>query len=182
MPSSPLSGASSWCPSRGEQSRDEQRRITTNGGLRHNGSKLHVLNPPPKTLNTTRSTLFSTVHLVTAIKTPASIARQVASNHGELSTVYSRSPSLRSSTFSRSCSSSCCSSAPAHMCAGQHQGSSTATVRGELCWNYAWLHCAIADGSFSGLVWKCARIGERLSPYVSLACVVMAVMVLTGGS
>jgi hypothetical protein len=24
-------------------------------------------------------------------------------------------------------------------------------------------------------VWKAARIGERLSPYVSLACVVMAV-------
>ena len=26
-----------------------------------------------------------------------------------------------------------------------------------------------------GIFWKCARIGERLSPYVSLCCVVMAV-------
>lgn len=26
-----------------------------------------------------------------------------------------------------------------------------------------------------GLFWKCARIGERLSPWVSIACVVMAV-------
>lgn len=26
-----------------------------------------------------------------------------------------------------------------------------------------------------GPFWKCARIGERLSPYVSIACVVMAV-------
>ncbi|KAJ1910811.1 hypothetical protein IWQ60_003105 [Tieghemiomyces parasiticus] len=28
---------------------------------------------------------------------------------------------------------------------------------------------------FLGLFWKAARIGERLSPYVSLACIVMAV-------
>ncbi|KIM31756.1 hypothetical protein M408DRAFT_64453, partial [Serendipita vermifera MAFF 305830] len=28
---------------------------------------------------------------------------------------------------------------------------------------------------FPGLFWKCARIGERLSPWVALACVVMAV-------
>ena len=26
-----------------------------------------------------------------------------------------------------------------------------------------------------GIFWKCARIGERLSPYVSLCCIVMAV-------
>ncbi|CDZ97618.1 duf1242-domain-containing protein [Phaffia rhodozyma] len=31
---------------------------------------------------------------------------------------------------------------------------------------------------FSGLFWKCSRIGERLSPYVSLACVVMGVTIL----
>ncbi|GHJ86256.1 hypothetical protein NliqN6_2658 [Naganishia liquefaciens] len=31
---------------------------------------------------------------------------------------------------------------------------------------------------FLGLFWKCARIGERLSPYVSLACVAMAVSIL----
>jgi hypothetical protein len=26
-----------------------------------------------------------------------------------------------------------------------------------------------------GVFWKCARIGERLSPYVSLCCILMAV-------
>ena len=26
-----------------------------------------------------------------------------------------------------------------------------------------------------GIFWKCARVGERLSPYVSLCCIVMAV-------
>lgn len=31
------------------------------------------------------------------------------------------------------------------------------------------------DNYFVGPFWKCARIGERLSPYVSIACVVMAV-------
>ncbi|KAF2108160.1 hypothetical protein BDV96DRAFT_556582 [Lophiotrema nucula] len=31
------------------------------------------------------------------------------------------------------------------------------------------------DNSFFGIFWKFARVGERLSPYVSLACVVMAV-------
>lgn len=30
------------------------------------------------------------------------------------------------------------------------------------------------DGLF-GIFWKCARIGERLSPYVSACCVLMAV-------
>ncbi|KAJ5872273.1 uncharacterized protein N7529_004626, partial [Penicillium soppii] len=29
-----------------------------------------------------------------------------------------------------------------------------------------------------GIFWKCARIGERLSPYVSICCVVMAVSYL----
>jgi hypothetical protein len=29
--------------------------------------------------------------------------------------------------------------------------------------------------SFFGIFWKCARIGERLSPYVSICCVLMAV-------
>ncbi|KAH7367311.1 hypothetical protein B0T11DRAFT_221777, partial [Plectosphaerella cucumerina] len=33
------------------------------------------------------------------------------------------------------------------------------------------------DG-FMGIFWKCARIGERLSPYVSLFCVFMAVRLL----
>ncbi|RYN69214.1 hypothetical protein AA0117_g10972 [Alternaria alternata] len=31
------------------------------------------------------------------------------------------------------------------------------------------------DSYYISPVWKAARIGERLSPYVSLACVVMAV-------
>ncbi|PTB56799.1 hypothetical protein M431DRAFT_386678 [Trichoderma harzianum CBS 226.95] len=28
-----------------------------------------------------------------------------------------------------------------------------------------------------GIFWKCARIGERLSPYISICCVIMAVRV-----
>ncbi|KAB5583675.1 hypothetical protein GE09DRAFT_947505, partial [Coniochaeta sp. 2T2.1] len=28
---------------------------------------------------------------------------------------------------------------------------------------------------FMGIFWKCARIGERLSPYISICCVLMAV-------
>ena len=35
-----------------------------------------------------------------------------------------------------------------------------------------------ADSSFMGVFFKCARIGERLSPYVSLACLAMAVTML----
>ncbi|KAF4126413.1 Protein of unknown function (DUF1242) [Geosmithia morbida] len=27
----------------------------------------------------------------------------------------------------------------------------------------------------TGIFWKCARVGERLSPYISICCVVMAV-------
>ncbi|PON20506.1 hypothetical protein TGAM01_v210608 [Trichoderma gamsii] len=30
-----------------------------------------------------------------------------------------------------------------------------------------------------GIFWKCARIGERLSPYISICCVIMAVRVLS---
>lgn len=29
-----------------------------------------------------------------------------------------------------------------------------------------------------GIFWKCARIGERLSPYISICCVIMAVRIL----
>ncbi|KAJ5186554.1 hypothetical protein N7449_011318 [Penicillium cf. viridicatum] len=32
-----------------------------------------------------------------------------------------------------------------------------------------------------GIFWKCARVGERLSPYVSICCVVMAVSIFLGG-
>ena len=35
-----------------------------------------------------------------------------------------------------------------------------------------------ANTSFMGVFFKCARIGERLSPYVSLACLAMAVTML----
>eukprot|EP00842_Homolaphlyctis_polyrhiza_P001579 jgi/Hompol1/2421/HPOL_005941-RA len=31
---------------------------------------------------------------------------------------------------------------------------------------------------FLGLLWKAARIGERLSPYVSICCVAMAIRIL----
>lgn len=30
---------------------------------------------------------------------------------------------------------------------------------------------------FFGIFWKCARVGERLSPYVSICCIIMAVSV-----
>ncbi|WVQ69871.1 uncharacterized protein L199_008093 [Kwoniella botswanensis] len=33
---------------------------------------------------------------------------------------------------------------------------------------------------FLGLFFKCARIGERLSPYVSLACIAMAITIIMG--
>ncbi|KAG6062922.1 hypothetical protein E4U33_006437 [Claviceps sp. LM78 group G4] len=29
-----------------------------------------------------------------------------------------------------------------------------------------------------GIFWKCARIGERLSPYISICCVLMAASIL----
>ncbi|KAH9839633.1 Protein kish-A [Teratosphaeria destructans] len=32
-----------------------------------------------------------------------------------------------------------------------------------------------------GTFWRAARIGERLSPYVSLCCIAMAVSLLIGG-
>ncbi|KAJ5660808.1 S-adenosylmethionine-dependent methyltransferase [Penicillium longicatenatum] len=32
-----------------------------------------------------------------------------------------------------------------------------------------------------GIFWKCARIGERLSPYVSICCFMMAVSIFVGG-
>jgi hypothetical protein len=33
-------------------------------------------------------------------------------------------------------------------------------------------------GGFRGVAWKFARIGERLSPYVAVSCVIMAVHLL----
>lgn len=33
----------------------------------------------------------------------------------------------------------------------------------------------LAPFRFFGIFWKCARIGERLSPYVSICCILMAV-------
>ncbi|KAK7948506.1 uncharacterized protein PG986_009392 [Apiospora aurea] len=34
---------------------------------------------------------------------------------------------------------------------------------------------------FMGIAWKAARIGERLSPYVALSCLAMAVWIMIGG-
>jgi len=31
-----------------------------------------------------------------------------------------------------------------------------------------------------GVFWKCARIGERLSPYISLCCIFMAIRIFLG--
>jgi hypothetical protein len=42
-----------------------------------------------------------------------------------------------------------------------------------------------ADGysrTFTGIFWKCARIGERLSPYISVCCVIMAVSYIARAS
>ncbi|TVY26665.1 Protein kish-A [Lachnellula hyalina] len=36
------------------------------------------------------------------------------------------------------------------------------------------------DGAVTGLFWKCARVGERLSPYISVCCVIMAVSLFIG--
>ncbi|KAB5585447.1 hypothetical protein GE09DRAFT_1210064 [Coniochaeta sp. 2T2.1] len=33
---------------------------------------------------------------------------------------------------------------------------------------------------FMGIFWKCARIGERLSPYISICCVLMAISLFIG--
>ncbi|KAL2042283.1 hypothetical protein N7G274_004771 [Stereocaulon virgatum] len=33
------------------------------------------------------------------------------------------------------------------------------------------------EGVF-GIFWKCARVGERLSPYVSICCVIMAMSLM----
>ena len=39
--------------------------------------------------------------------------------------------------------------------------------------------CVVARWArFRGTFWKCARIGERLSPWVSAACVAMGVHIL----
>jgi len=41
------------------------------------------------------------------------------------------------------------------------------------------VRCGDSDGSsILGIFWKFARIGERLSPYVSICCIVMAVRTL----
>ncbi|KAF2709428.1 DUF1242-domain-containing protein [Pleomassaria siparia CBS 279.74] len=36
------------------------------------------------------------------------------------------------------------------------------------------------DNYLVGPFWKCARVGERLSPYVSVACVIMAAVEFLG--
>lgn len=43
-------------------------------------------------------------------------------------------------------------------------------------WQYQFVvQKANNKNSVMGVFWKCARIGERLSPYISLCCVIMAV-------
>ncbi|KWU43669.1 hypothetical protein RHOSPDRAFT_34817 [Rhodotorula sp. JG-1b] len=36
----------------------------------------------------------------------------------------------------------------------------------------------LTTGPFLGVFFKCARIGERLSPYVALACIIMGFRIL----
>ncbi|KAL1956962.1 hypothetical protein VTO42DRAFT_6451 [Malbranchea cinnamomea] len=36
------------------------------------------------------------------------------------------------------------------------------------------------QNGFLGVFWKCARVGERLSPYVSLCCIAMAISIFLG--
>ncbi|KAH6722293.1 putative S-adenosylmethionine-dependent methyltransferase [Leptodontidium sp. MPI-SDFR-AT-0119] len=36
------------------------------------------------------------------------------------------------------------------------------------------------DSPVVGVAWKCARIGERLSPYISVCCVIFAVRLFIG--
>jgi hypothetical protein len=90
---------------------------------------------------------------------------------------------LPCSTFRASCSSSSCSFARAHMRMPSGRQSWIETRMGT--WYLA--ACKLLDSfvmlgqrltlqdRFTGIFWKCARIGERLSPYISICCVVMAV-------
>ncbi|KAH7356735.1 hypothetical protein BKA65DRAFT_495337 [Rhexocercosporidium sp. MPI-PUGE-AT-0058] len=36
------------------------------------------------------------------------------------------------------------------------------------------------DSPVVGVAWKCARIGERLSPYISVCCMIFAVRLFIG--
>lgn len=47
-----------------------------------------------------------------------------------------------------------------------------------VCMSLIFLHLLIFTSSFLGVFWKCARIGERKSQYVAVACVMMAVNIL----
>jgi hypothetical protein len=104
---------------------------------------------------------------------------------------YSR---RQSSTFSPSSSSSSCSFAHRHTCTscsrafwigirtGKLQLPSTLqpwppnSPFGAADTSLAYLvHFLNPRHSVMGIFWKCARIGERLSPYISIFCVVMAV-------
>jgi hypothetical protein len=40
------------------------------------------------------------------------------------------------------------------------------------------VECMVFYRSFLGVFWKAARIGERLSPYVSICCIMMAMGIL----
>ncbi|PMD27272.1 DUF1242-domain-containing protein [Hyaloscypha hepaticicola] len=36
------------------------------------------------------------------------------------------------------------------------------------------------ENAMWGIFWKCARIGERLSPYISVCCIIFAVRLFIG--
>lgn len=79
------------------------------------------------------------------------------------------------SISSRSYLSFFCSFAPAHMRTQSCLESWTGTKMGTgLCLD-GWHPSTHLLSSFLGIFWKCARIGERLSPYISICCIFMAV-------
>lgn len=92
--------------------------------------------------------------------------------------------SLRFSTSDPSCSSSCCWFAQAPMYTISPRVSWTETRTGMQNTHRYYTakkkkaSCSKANNwpcRVMGIFWKCARIGERLSPYISICCVIMAV-------
>ena len=93
-----------------------------------------------------------------------------------LSNRYANSPSsLPSSTSNPSYSFSCCSYARAHTFTTLHLASWIGIRTGTKCDSRRYRGDGADNTRFMGIFWKCARIGERLSPYISICCVLMAV-------
>lgn len=85
-----------------------------------------------------------------------------------------------SSTSNPSSSSSCSSSARRRTCTPCSRASWTGTKTGKSTPSISRPNKRLTRESrratsVMGIFWKCARIGERLSPYVSIFCVAMAV-------